>query len=505
MKKINSALISVYYKDGLDVLAKTLRKNNVTIYSTGGTQKYLEDLGIEVVAVESLTDYPSILGGRVKTLHPKVFGGILARRDIAQDLQQLEEFEIPAIDLVVVDLYPFEETLANSNEESEIIEKIDIGGISLIRAAAKNYKDTCVISSSSQYLGLVQLLEEQGGCTTLAQRKSLAAASFASSSHYDSAIYSFFARSEEEQKFRVSFNQSKSLRYGENPHQKAEFYGNLDAYFDQINGKELSYNNLVDIDAAINVIAEFEKPSFAIIKHTNTCGLASAANNLEAYEKAFACDPVSAFGGILATNKKIELALAEKINTLFCEVVIAPEFSEEALELLKGKKNRILLKQKIFKTNQAQYKSLLNGVLWQDFDNAIETEKDFQLSTSRALQEGEAKDLEFAIKAVKHLKSNGIAIIKNEQLVGMGCGQTSRVDALRQAIAKAQAFGFDIKGSAMASDAFFPFPDCVEIGAEFGISCIAQPGGSIKDQDSIDACNKLGVSMVFTGVRHFKH
>ncbi|MEZ4978859.1 MAG: bifunctional phosphoribosylaminoimidazolecarboxamide formyltransferase/IMP cyclohydrolase [Chitinophagales bacterium] len=386
-----------------------------------------------------------------------------------------------------------------------MIEKIDIGGISLIRAAAKNYKDTCVLSSNSQYPTLVDLLESQNGCTTLTQRKSFAAASFASSSHYDSAIYAYFARGEEDQKFRQSFNESKSLRYGENPHQNAAFYGDLDAYFDQLNGKELSYNNLVDIDAAINVIAEFERPSFAIIKHTNTCGLASGENNLEAYEKAFACDPVSAFGGILATNKKIELALAEQINSLFCEVVIAPEFSEEALELLKGKKNRILLKQKIFKTNKTQYKSLLNGVLWQDFDNAIESEKDFTLSTNRALAAGEAKDLEFAIKAVKHLKSNGIALIKNEQLVGMGCGQTSRVDALRQAIAKAHAFGFDIKGAAMASDAFFPFPDCVEIGAEFGISCIAQPGGSIKDQDSIDACNKLGVSMVFTGVRHFKH
>lgn len=505
MKKIKSALISVFYKDGLDQLAQKLVEQNVIIYTTGGTQKFLEDLGHKVVAVETLTEYPSILGGRVKTLHPKIFGGILARREDAQDLLQLEEFKIPEIDLVIVDLYPFEETLQKTNDEKEIIEKIDIGGISLIRAAAKNFKNTCVISSSKQYKLLLDYLNTQDGCTNLAQRKQFAAQSFATSSHYDSAIYNYFSQGEEEKEFRQSFTNAKGLRYGENPHQKATFFGNLESYFDQLNGKELSYNNLVDIDAAINVISEFSKPSFAIIKHTNTCGLASGKNNLEAYEKALACDPVSAFGGILATNEKIDLALAEKIHSLFCEVLIAPEFSQEAIDLLVQKKNRILLKQKIFKQNEKQFKSLLNGVIWQDFDTKIEDRNDFKLATERSVSDKEAIDLEFAIKAVKHLKSNGIALVINEQLIGMGCGQTSRVDALQQALSKAEAFGFNTDGAVMASDAFFPFPDCVEIGANHGITCVAQPGGSIKDQDSVDSCNKLGLSMVFTGTRHFKH
>lgn len=505
VKKIKSALISVFYKDGLEAIAKELSAQGVTIYSTGGTQKFLESLGCEVVAVETLTDYPSILGGRVKTLHPKVFGGILARRSEENDLLQLEEFDIPTIDLVIVDLYPFEETLANTKDESEIIEKIDIGGISLIRAAAKNFKDTCVLSSSNQYAEFLSQYKEQDGSISLAQRKTFAAKTFAVSSHYDTAIFNYFNASEKLDGFKVAYPEGQVLRYGENPHQNASFYGNLTAYFDKLNGKELSYNNLVDIDAAVNVIAEFEAPSFAIMKHTNTCGLASAVNNTLAYDKALACDPVSAFGGILATNKTIEKELAEKINTLFCEVVIAPDFSDEALEILSQKKNRIILKQKIFTKPSAQYKSLLNGVLVQDYDAQIENEDQFKLVTERSVTAQESKDLLFAIKAVKHLKSNGIALIANEQLVGMGCGQTSRVDALRQAIAKAQAFGFDLNGAVMASDAFFPFPDCVEIAAEHGIICVAQPGGSIKDQDSIDMSNQHKLSMVLTGVRHFKH
>ena len=505
MKKINSALISVFYKDGLDVLAKHLADNNVAIYSTGGTQKFLEEAGVEVTSVESLTDYPSILGGRVKTLHPKVFGGILARREEESDVMQLEEFDIPTIDLVIVDLYPFEETVAYTSSQSDIIEKIDIGGISLIRAAAKNFKDTCVLSSNKQYHEFIDIYNAQDGKLTMEQRKTFAAKSFATSSHYDTAIFNYFNSDNSQPDFRQSFEQEKALRYGENPHQSASFYGKLDDYFDQLHGKELSYNNLVDIDAAVNVIAEFSEPSFAIMKHTNTCGLASAANNSLAYDKALACDPVSAFGGILATNQKIELELAEKIHQLFCEVVIAPEFSDEALEVLRGKKNRILLKQKIFTKPTKQFKSLLNGVIAQDYDGFMEDESAFKLATDKNISAGQAQNLVFAIKAVKHLKSNGIALITNKQLIGMGCGQTSRVDALRQAITKAKAFGFDLKGAVMASDAFFPFPDCVEIAAEEGIVAISQPGGSIKDQNSIDACNSLGLSMVFTGTRHFKH
>jgi len=505
VKRIKSALISVFYKDGLAEIAKELRAQNVTIYSTGGTQTFLEGIGCEVVAVESLTEYPSILGGRVKTLHPKVFGGILARRSDENDLLQLEEFAIPTIDLVIVDLYPFEETVANTTNEEDIIEKIDIGGISLIRATAKNYKDTCVLSSNSQYEEFLQLYTDQEGSINLAQRKTFAAKSFGVSSNYDTAIYNYFNQNEQLDSFKVSYPEGQTLRYGENPHQTASFYGELEAYFDKLNGKELSYNNLVDIDAAVNVMAEFKSPSFAIMKHTNTCGLASAENNSIAYDKALACDPVSAFGGILITNNPIDIALAEKINSLFCEVVIAPNFSDDALTILSQKKNRIILKQKIFRKPTTQFKSLLNGVLVQDYDAQIESEDAFKLVTDRPISAKESKDLLFAIKAVKHLKSNGIALVVNEQLVGMGCGQTSRVDALRQAIAKAGGFGFNLKGAVMASDAFFPFPDCVKIAAEHGIICVAQPGGSIKDQDSIAASNQHQISMVLTGVRHFKH
>lgn len=505
MKKIKSALISVFYKDGLEAIAKELSAQKVVIYSTGGTQKFLENLGCEVIAVETLTEYPAILGGRVKTLHPKVFGGILARRSETNDLKQLEEFAIPEIDLVIVNLYPFEETVSSTSDASEIIEKIDIGGISLIRAAAKNFQDTCVLSSNEQYDEFLKFYQDQNGSLNLAQRKTFAAKTFAVSSNYDTAIYNYFNEKEKLDGFKVSYPSGESLRYGENPHQTASFYGKLDDYFDKLNGKEFSYNNLVDIDAAVNVIAEFEAPSFAIMKHTNTCGLASAENNTAAYLKALACDPVSAFGGILITNKPIEKALADEINTLFCEVVIAPSFSDEALTILCQKKNRIVLKQKMFIKPKVQFKSLLNGVLAQDYDTQIEGEASFDLVTERSINAEETKDLTFAIKAVKHLKSNGIALVANEQLVGMGCGQTSRVDALRQAIAKGKAFGFDLKGAVMASDAFFPFPDCVAIAAEHGITCVAQPGGSIKDQDSIDASNQHQLSMVLTGIRHFKH
>ncbi len=505
MKKIKSALISVFYKDGLEALANSLSAQGVQIYSTGGTQKHLEDLGHMVHAVEGLTDYPSILGGRVKTLHPKVFGGILARREEENDLLQLEEYDIPTIDLVVVDLYPFEETIAQTNDESSIIEKIDIGGISLIRAAAKNFKDTCVISSNHQYADFLHLYDAQDGALTKDQRKLFAAKAFATSSHYDTAIFNYFNRDESLDAFRESFDVSQTLRYGENPHQQASFHGNLDDYFDKLHGKALSFNNLVDIDAAVNVIAEFDEPSFAIMKHTNTCGLASAENNSIAYDKALACDPVSAFGGILITNKTIELELAEKIHELFCEVVIAPDFTADALNVLQGKKNRILLKQKVFDKPKKQYKSLLNGAIEQDYDAFMENGDDFTLVSERDVSVQEKEDLVFAIKAVKHLKSNGIALIANKQLIGMGCGQTSRVDALKQAITKAKGFGFKLEGAVMASDAFFPFPDCVQIAAEAGIVAISQPGGSIKDQDSIDACNKLGQAMVFTGTRHFKH
>lgn len=505
MKFIKSALISVFYKDGLEKIAQELKKNNVKIYSTGGTQKFLEELGCQVTPVEELTNYPSILGGRVKTLHPKVFGGILARRENESDIAQIEEYNIPQIDLVIVNLYPFEETVANTTNEQDIIEKIDIGGISLIRAAAKNFKDTCVLSSENQYEEFYNVYTTQNGALSTAQKRNFATKTFAVSSAYDAAIFNYFNVAEQLPAFNQSYAQAQTLRYGENPHQSAVFYGNLMAYFDKLNGKELSYNNLVDIDAAINVIAEFEKPTFAIIKHTNTCGLASAQNNLEAYKLALACDNVSAFGGILATNKKIEKELAEEINQLFCEVVIAPNFSDEAIEILSSKKNRIILKQKIFSKAKTQFKSILNGVLLQDYDSTFELKKDFETVSHNKCTEQELTDLEFAIKAVKHLKSNGIAIVKNEQLIGMGCGQTSRVDALNQAINKAHSFNFDVKGAVMASDAFFPFPDCVNIAAQAGLTSVAQPGGSIKDQDSIDACNENNISMVFTGTRHFKH
>jgi phosphoribosylaminoimidazolecarboxamide formyltransferase/IMP cyclohydrolase len=504
-KKIKSALISVFYKDKLDLLVQELNKLGVTIYSTGGTQTFIESLGIKVVPVEKLTSYPSILGGRVKTLHPKVFGGILGSRNNPTHQAEMQQYEIPEIDLVIVDLYPFEETVKAGKGEEDIIEKIDIGGISLIRAAAKNFNDTVIISSRNDYAELLELLQTKGGETSLADRKRFAAKAFMNSSHYDTLIFNYFNNEFNFEVFKKSELNGKVLRYGENPHQRGIFYGNLDEIFDILNGKELSYNNLVDVDAAINLVAEFDEPTVAIIKHTNSCGLASRPTIAEAYKAAFACDTVSAFGGIIALNRPVDLTTAQEMNTLFFEVVIAPEYDEQALVLLKSKKNRIIIRQKQAVKTLKVFKSLLNGVLEQDADLKTEGAAEFKTVTQTAPSAEQISDLEFAVIAVKHLKSNGIALVKNKQLIGSNCGQTSRVDALQNAIRKAAEFGFDLKGAVMASDAFFPFPDCVNIAAQAGITAIAQPGGSIKDQDSIDAANAAGQAMVFTGIRHFKH
>jgi len=504
-KPIRSALISVYYKDKLDLIVRELHKNKVTIYSTGGTLQFIESLGVPVVAVDALTGFPEILGGRVKTLHPKVFGGILARRDNASDLEQLKKHDIPEIDLVIVDLYPFEETVRSTQNEQEIIEKIDIGGISLIRAAAKNFKDTLIVSSRDQYGELLTLLQAKNGGSDIADRKLFAAKAFMTTSHYDTLIFNYFNREAQLPVFTQSILTSKTLRYGENPHQKGVFYGNLDEVFEILNGKELSYNNLVDVEAAINLAAEFTEPTFAIIKHTNSCGLASRPAISEAYAAALAGDPTSAFGGVLAANRTIDVATAKQISELFFEVLSAPDYEPEALEILKQKKNRILLRTKSQEPRAKMFRSLLNGVLEQDIDNVSEKQGTFKSVTNRKPTAQELSDLEFAIIAVKHLKSNGITIVKNKQLIGMGCGQTSRVDSLESALKKAKAFGFDTKGSVMASEAFFPFPDCVNISHQAGIVAISQPGGSIKDQDSIDAANANGQAMVMTGVRHFKH
>ena len=511
MKTIKSALISVYYKDGLDVLIHALAKHNVTFYSTGGTQAFIENLGYKVIPVEELTSYPSILGGRVKTLHPKVFGGILARRENSEDVAQLKQYEIPEIDLVVVDLYPFEETVKQYTSlfagelTSEIIEKIDIGGISLIRAAAKNFADTVIVSQKNQYADLAQHIEENKGATSLAFRQDYATQAFAVSSHYDTLIHRYFSSKTPYSTFKESFLTGEALRYGENPHQKGYFYGNINEVFDILNGKQLSYNNLVDIDAAVHLMAEFSRPTFAILKHTNACGVATRATALEAWLAALAGDPVSAFGGVLISNTAIDIATATEIDKLFFEVLIAPAFNEDALQLLMKKKNRILLKQKLFTFPEKQFKSLLNGVIAQDFDYKIEQKEDLKTVTKIAPTEAQIEDLLFANKIAKHLKSNTIVLAKDKQLLGMGCGQTSRVDALQQAIHKATSFGFDLQDAVMASDAFFPFPDCVEIADKAGIKAVTHPGGSIKDQDSIDYCDKQAMSMVLTGIRHFKH
>jgi len=504
-KKIKNALISVFDKTGLDVIVKQLNDYGVTIYSTGGTQKFVEDLGIKVEKVEDLTSYPSILGGRVKTLHPKVFGGILNRRDNEGDQAQLKEFDIPEIDLVIVDLYPFEDTVASDAGHADIIEKIDIGGISLIRAAAKNYKDVVIIPSKDQYPALTEILSAGNG-TTLGQRKDFATATFNVSSHYDTEIFNYFNQ-KDKRAFKASYAPANGLRYGENPHQSGVFYGDLDAMFDKLHGKALSYNNLLDVDAAVNYMAEFkdEKPTFAILKHNNACGLATRNTLLEAYTDALAGDPVSAFGGILISNKRIDVATANEIHKLFCEVVIAPAYDTDALEVLKGKKNRVVLIQKEVKLPKKQFRTILNGVLEQDKDLITDKIADFKTITVVEPTAQELKDLEFANKLVKHTKSNTIVIVKNGQLLASGTGQTSRVDALNQAIHKAQSFGFDLKGSVMASDAFFPFPDCVEIADKVGITSVIQPGGSIKDEFSITYCDAHNMSMVFTGNRHFKH
>lgn len=506
MKQIKSALISVYSKEGLAPIVKKLDSLGVQIFSTGGTQSFIEKQGVKVQAVEDLTSYPSILDGRVKTLHPKVFGGILARREEAH-LDQLNQYEIPEIDLVIVDLYPFEETVANTENEAEIIEKIDIGGISLIRAAAKNYNDVMVISSRSDYAPFLALLEEKGRETSKEDRKSFALKAFRVSSHYDTAIYNYFAKDTDSWSFNQSILNHQVLRYGENPHQKGVFHGNLAEQFTILNGKALSYNNLVDIDAAVGLMKEFREddPTFAVLKHTNPCGVATRKTVLEAWKAALAGDPISAFGGILITNTTVDLGTAQEIDKLFYEVLIAPDFNDDALQLLKEKKTRRLLKIKDFVVQPRMFKTLLNGVIEQDTDLQIENAEALKVVTDKAPTKAQIDDLLFASKCAKHLKSNTIVLAKGAQLLGMGCGQTSRVDALKQAIIKAEHFGFQLDGAVMASDAFFPFPDCVEIADKAGITSVVQPGGSKKDQDSIDYCNQAGMSMVMTGIRHFKH
>ena len=508
-KKIKSALISVYHKDNLDKVVKLLEKHNVTIYSTGGTQAYIEKLGAKVTAVEDLTGYPSILGGRVKTLHPKVFGGILTRRDNQTDTEQTTEYDIPEIDLVVVDLYPFEQTVANGGSQAEIIEKIDIGGISLIRAAAKNFTDVAIVASQNHYHVLADILENNNGAaTTLSERKYLAALAFDVTSHYDTAIFNYFNEDNRVTNFKRSYDTVRPLRYGENPHQQAYFMGKLDDVLEQLHGKEISYNNLVDIESSMELMHEFDdsQPAFAIIKHTNPCGVATAPTPVEAYKKALAADPVSAFGGIIVTNTEVDVETAEEINKLFFEVLIAPSYQTAALEILKSKKNRILLIEKPSPRKfKEQARTLLNGTIVQDKDLSTETEADFKYVTKRQPTDSESQALIFANKICKHTKSNAIVLAVEGQMLANGVGQTSRVDALQQAIAKAKHFGFDIQGAVMASDAFFPFPDCVNIAHGYGIEAVIQPGGSIKDQESVTACDQHNMAMVTTGFRHFKH
>ncbi len=503
--KIKTALISVYSKDGIVEIASLLNSLDIQILSTGGTYDFLSSQGIPVVSIESVTSYPSILGGRVKTLHPKVFGGILWRRDQLSDTGDVEKYEIPSVDLVIVDLYPFEKTVASGNEESEIIEKIDIGGVSLIRAAAKNFRHVLVVPYDKMYPELLKLLEESKGYTSLSQRRYFAARAFDVTSHYDTQIFGYFNRNEHLDVFKQSIQDSVQLRYGENPHQKAFFYGKLDEVVHQLSGKELSYNNLVDIDAAIVLIQEFSGPACAIIKHTNPCGVAMRPDLRTAYLDALACDPVSAFGGIVILNGAIDRPVAEELNKLFFEILIAESYENEALELLKTKKNRILLQKISYAFPVSQFKSILNGALEQEKDMKTETQEDFRTVTSRNPDINELEALIFANKIVKHLKSNSIVLVKNMQLIGCGMGQTSRVDALKQAILKAGAFGFDTRGAVMASDAFFPFADSVEIAHHAGITAVVQPGGSIRDNDSVNFCNEHGIAMVFTGIRHFKH
>jgi phosphoribosylaminoimidazolecarboxamide formyltransferase / IMP cyclohydrolase len=505
MKKITSALISVYYKDNLEEIVKLLYTQGVQLYSTGGTQKFIESLNIPVIAVENLTSYPAIFGGRVKTLHPAIFGGILYRRDNEEDKAQARQYDIHDIDLVIVDLYPFEETVAQTNDEAEIIEKIDIGGISLIRAAAKNYEDVLIVSSKNQYSNLLNLLQTKNGCSELADRKHFAMQAFATSSHYDTAIFSYFNQTYKEPYFKQSIDIGRTLRYGENPHQQATFYGDLAAMFEQLNGKELSYNNLVDVDAAVGLIDEFAEKAFAIIKHTNACGVATGKTVAEAYRKAFAADTVSAFGGVLISNATIDEEAADEMNSLFFEILIAPSYTEKALEVLKSKKNRMILRRTAVQVAQKQFKTLLNGVIEQDKDLKTETAEDLKVVTKLAPTKEQIDALLFAAKVCKHTKSNTIILANEGQLFASGVGQTSRVDALKQAIEKAANFGFKLQNAVMASDAFFPFPDCVEIANKVGIQAVIQPGGSVKDTDSIAYCDANNMTMVFTGIRHFKH
>jgi len=506
-KTIKSALISVFSKEGLAPIVEKLNAHGVTIYSTGGTQKFINDLGITVVPAEEITDYPSILGGRVKTLHPKIFGGILNRQDNAQDVEEMTSFSIPQIDAVIVDLYPFEKTVASGASNEEIIEKIDIGGISLIRAAAKNYKDVICVSSVDDYVEFLELISEDEGQISIEDRKRFATKSFNVSSHYDSAIFNYFNSESQEVVLKISETQGKALRYGENPHQKGYFFGDFEAMFTKLHGKELSYNNLLDVDAAVSLMNEFqhEAPTFAILKHNNACGVAQRETLHQAYVDALAGDPVSAFGGVLISNSEIDFATAEEIHSLFCEVVIAPSFSSEAEALLKGKKNRILLIQNTVDLPKTSVRSCLNGVLVQEKDMITDERKILENATTANPIESEIEDLLFASKICKHTKSNTIVLAKNKQLFASGTGQTSRVDALNQAIHKANSFNFKLNGAVMASDAFFPFPDCVEIAKNAGITAVIQPGGSIKDQLSIDYCNANNMAMVFTKTRHFKH
>lgn len=503
-KRIKNALVSVFHKENLDAIVRKLHQEGVQLLSTGGTQSFIESLGIPCKAVEGLTGYPSILGGRVKTLHPKVFGGILGRRDVEQDKNQMAQYEIPEIDLVIVDLYPFEDTVKSGASEADIIEKIDIGGISLIRAAAKNYKDVVIVASQAQYAPLLDLLNENGAQSTLEQRKFFAKEAFGVSSLYDSAIFNYFDGGECSA-FRSAMDSVKPLRYGENPHQKGYFYGKFEDMFEQIQGKEISYNNLLDIDAAVNLIGDFDDITFAILKHNNACGVASRPTLVEAWKDALAGDPVSAFGGVLIANAPIDKATADEVTKIFFEVIIAPDYDMDALEVLSQKKNRIILIQKQANSNKKLFRTVLNGVLVQDRDCSVEGVSDFKPVTTRQATETEVKDMIFANKIVKHSKSNSIVLAKNGQLCASGVGQTSRVDALKQAIEKAASFNMDLNGAVMASDAFFPFADCVEIAHKAGITAVVQPGGSVRDGESFEYCEKNGMAMVITGIRHFKH
>ncbi len=505
IKKAKTALISVFHKDNLGPIVQKMHDLGIELYSTGGTQTFIEGLNIPVNRVEDVTGYPSILGGRVKTLHPNVFGGILWRRGLEDDIKDMDTHSIPTFDIVIVDLYPFEDTVASGAEESAIIEKIDIGGISLIRAAAKNHKDVVIIPSRGEYSQFLSILEEGNGETTLAERKHFAAKAFQISSHYDTHIYNYFNLDTQFSEFKQSYTKFEELRYGENPHQKGTFHGDLSEIFDQISGRAISYNNLLDIDAGTNLIGEFTETTFAVLKHNNACGIASRENILTAWKDALAGDPISAFGGVLVTNAEVDLATANEINKIFFEVIIAPSYSEDALEVLKSKKNRIILIQKAGLPERKVFRTVLNGVLEQDANTITDVKENFKLSTLAEPTTTETSDLEFASKICKHTKSNAIVFAKNKQMLASGVGQTSRVDALKQAVIKAKTFGFELEGSVMASDAFFPFPDCVELANEQGIKAVVQPGGSIKDQLSIDYCNEHKMAMVFTGTRHFKH